>query len=69
LLKVNVAWSRLEGNYTGTAVEEEIMKEEQRREKGARDGSYDPVTTEEFIIYMEQRREQRVREQRKSSSR
>ena len=40
------------------------MKEEQRREKGARDGSYDPGTTEEFLIYLERRREKSVRDKR-----
>jgi hypothetical protein len=64
LLKVNVYWSRLDGKYAGTPIEEEVMKEEQRREKGARDGSYDPGTTEEFLIYLERRREKAVREKR-----
>jgi hypothetical protein len=64
LLKVNVYWSRLDGKYPGTPIEEGVMKEEQRREKGARDGSYDPVTTEEFLIYLERRREKAVREKR-----
>jgi hypothetical protein len=64
LLKVTVFWSRLDGKYTGTAVEEEIMKEEQRREQGARDGSYNPVTTEDALIQLERNREQRVRRDR-----
>src|SRR5262249_13000747 len=64
LLKVNVGWSRLEGNFVGTPSDEAVMKEEQRREQGARDGSYDPVTTEEFVIYLEKRREKKVRYKR-----
>jgi hypothetical protein len=38
LLKVKVYWSKLDGKYAGTPIEEDVMKE-QRREKGARDGS------------------------------
>ena len=64
LLKVKVAWSRLDGKYSGVAVEEEIMKEEQRREQGARDGSYKPVTTEDAMIGVERNREERVRRDR-----
>ncbi len=60
LLKIRVFWSKLEGRYPGVAVEEEVMKEEQRREQGARDGSYHPVTTEDALIQLERNREQRV---------
>ncbi len=64
LLKVNVYWSRLDGKYPGTPIEEDVMKEEQRREQGARDGSYNPATTEELLIYLERRREKNVRYER-----
>jgi hypothetical protein len=57
LLKVQVFWSKLEGKYTGTAREEDVMKEEQMREQRARQGDYNPPTGEDMATQLERERE------------
>lgn len=57
LLKVKVAWNKLDASGVKSG-EEEVMKEEQRREQGARDGSYNPITPEEELRLLEWNREE-----------
>jgi hypothetical protein len=64
LLNVNVFWSKLTGKYSGTSIEEDVMKEEQLREQHARAGIRDQGTFEDMAIDLEKNREERVRRDR-----
>ena len=64
LLNVNVFWSKLTGKYDGTTMEEDLMKDQQMRERHARAGIRDQGGFEDMAIYIELYREASVKKDR-----